>query len=156
MIDTLVHLIRINNVLSKDEEEFFRKHILYFLDNKNLGTILYQNKRAFGDVCGRRPDFTSYFEDIENFCTEKGINYIYLNEKYINTFWNLVWDNENCQTFRLGNENFTEIGITDKAFLFYAKRGIFLMIYKGNVKRDIINFTDNKNIQWFNDNYDRL
>lgn len=155
MKKSLVELMKINNVLSKEYENFFLEHIDEFLNNNENWIVIMQQSRATGDVKGRRPDFTTYYEDINDW-SKNNTDVIYCNESIINSIWDFICSHKENKTYIFGDELWTEIDICPGGFLFFNKIGIKLMLLTREVYKEIIK-TIPENIQkWFNNNYEIL
>ena len=155
MKKSLVELMKINNVLSKEYENFFLGHIDEFLNNNEQWVVIMQQSRATGDVKGRRPDFTTYYEDIK----KKKINntdVIYCNESIINVVWDYICGHEENKTYIFGDELWTEIDICPGGFLFFNKIGIKLILLTREVYKEIMKTISEHMQNWFNDNYEKL
>ena len=156
MKNELVELMKINNILNEEYEKFFLEHIDEFINNNERWVVVMQQSRATGDVKGRRPDFTTYFEDIDEWSANNNQIVYYSNESLVNSLWDYICSHEENKTYLFGDEIWTEIDICPGGFLFFNKIGIKLMLVSEEAFMIISDNTHKKQQIWFNNNYKNL
>lgn len=146
-MNNYIELLRINNCLSKEDELFFKENLSKFLAYKNDDIIIMQNSRGIGGNIVRRPDFSDYFNEIKDWESENRKSIIFIKDYLYDFIWDCFFKQENLISINKGDEEWTQIDYNKDSFIFYSKRGIYIMIVSYKFYKEINNYV-NENTSW--------